>query len=97
MAENELVVVQGHDHPLLLRSSLQGLDASWVLDAPAAGTAHSAKTRYRQADSACTVARVEDGAIAVDFPNRTGQSRLASPWCSTTARSVWAGGSRSIA
>jgi tRNA-specific 2-thiouridylase len=67
MAENELVVVQGHDHPLLLRSSLQGLDASWVLDAPAAGTAHSAKTRYRQADSACTVARVEPGGIAVDF------------------------------
>jgi tRNA-specific 2-thiouridylase len=67
MATNELVVVQGHDHPLLLRSSLQGLDASWVLDAPAAGTAHSAKTRYRQADSACTVARVEDEEIAVAF------------------------------
>jgi tRNA-specific 2-thiouridylase len=68
MAVNELVVVQGHDHPLLLRSSLQGLGASWVLDAPAAGTAHSAKTRYRQADSACTIARVDDGEIAVEFP-----------------------------
>ena len=68
MATNELVVVQGHDHPLLLRSSLRGLDASWVLDAPAAGTAHAAKTRYRQADSACTVTRVENGGIAVDFP-----------------------------
>ncbi len=68
MAANELVVVQGHDHPLLMRSSLQGLDASWVLDAPVSGTAHSAKTRYRQADSACTVARVESGGISVDFP-----------------------------
>jgi tRNA-specific 2-thiouridylase len=67
MATNELVVVQGHDHPLLLRSSLQGQDASWVLDAPAAGTAHSAKTRYRQADCACTVARVENEEIAVEF------------------------------
>ena len=67
MATNELVVVQGHDHPLLLRTSLQGLDASWVLEAPAAGTAHAAKTRYRQTDSTCTVARVEDGGIAVDF------------------------------
>ena len=67
MATNELVVVQGHDHPLLLRTSLQGLGASWVLEAPAAGTAHAAKTRYRQADSACTLARVEDGGIAVDF------------------------------
>jgi tRNA-specific 2-thiouridylase len=67
MAANELVVVQGHDHPALLRSSLHGLDASWVLDAPAAGTAHAAKTRYRQADSACTLARVDDGDIAVEF------------------------------
>ena len=41
MATNELVVVRGHDHPLLMRRSLEGLDASWVLDKPAAGTAHS--------------------------------------------------------
>jgi len=67
MATNELVVVQGHEHPALLRSSLHGLDASWVLDAPAAGSAHSAKTRYRQADSVCKVARVEDGNIDVEF------------------------------
>jgi tRNA-specific 2-thiouridylase len=67
MATNELVVVQGHGHPALLRSSLRGLDASWVLDAPAAGSGHSAKTRYRQADSACKVARVEGGNIDVEF------------------------------
>jgi tRNA-specific 2-thiouridylase len=67
MATNELVVVQGHDHPALLRSSLHGLGASWVLDAPAAGTRHSAKTRYRQADSACKVSRVQDGNIEVEF------------------------------
>ena len=67
MATNELVVVQGLEHPALLRSSLHGLDASWVLGAPAAGTAHSAKTRYRQADSACKVARVADGNIDVEF------------------------------
>jgi tRNA-specific 2-thiouridylase len=67
MGTNELVVVQGHDHPLLLRSSLRGLAASWVLVAPAAGTSHSAKTRYRQADSACIVSRVEGAGVAVDF------------------------------
>jgi len=67
MAANELVVVQGHDHPLLMRSTLAGLDASWVLDKPAAGTAHGAKTRYRQADSACTLERIDDGQIRVDF------------------------------
>jgi tRNA-uridine 2-sulfurtransferase len=67
MATNELVVVQGHDHPLLMRGSLEGLDASWVLDKPAAGTAHAAKTRYRQADAACTLSRIDDGQIRVDF------------------------------
>ena len=68
MASNTLVVVQGHDHPLLFRRSLEAQDASWVSgDAPAAGTAHTARTRYRQADSPCTVTRSTDGAIAVDF------------------------------
>ena len=67
LATNELLVVQGHGHPALLRSTLHGLDASWVLGAPAAGSAHSAKTRYRQADSACRVARVADGGIDVEF------------------------------
>ena len=67
MTTNELVVVQGHDHPLLMRRSLEGLDASWVLDKPAAGSAHAAKTRYRQADTDCTLSRIDDGTIQVDF------------------------------
>jgi len=65
---NSLVVVQGHDHPLLMKRSLSAQDGSWVAgDAPAPGSTHSAKTRYRQADSACVVTRSEDDAIAVDF------------------------------
>ena len=66
--ENELVVVQGHDHPLLLKPSLKAVDASWVSgDAPHAPSAHTAKTRYRQADAACTLARVLESEIRVDF------------------------------
>jgi tRNA-specific 2-thiouridylase len=68
MDANELVVVQGHDHPLLMRSSLRGLDASWVLQAPTRGSTHGAKTRYRQADAACTVTNVMAGEMSVDFP-----------------------------
>ncbi|HUN67359.1 MAG TPA: tRNA 2-thiouridine(34) synthase MnmA [Burkholderiales bacterium] len=68
MAANTLIVVQGHDHPLLLRRSLSAQDASWVAgEAPPAGTAHSARTRYRQADSSCVVTRSEEDAIAVEF------------------------------
>lgn len=54
VATNTLYIVQGHDHPWLLSSELSAGQMSWV-----AGTAPdmeelSAKTRYRQADVACT-------------------------------------------
>jgi len=67
-AANSLIVVQGHDHPRLMKRSLAAQDASWVSgSAPAAGATHSARTRYRQADSACVVTRSEGEGIAVDF------------------------------
>ncbi|MBM3367811.1 MAG: tRNA 2-thiouridine(34) synthase MnmA [Betaproteobacteria bacterium] len=68
MRANTLTVVQGHDHPLLLKSSLQATDASWISgEAPAAGSRHTAKTRYRQVDSACTVTHAGDGELSVAF------------------------------
>jgi tRNA-specific 2-thiouridylase len=67
MASNTLIVVQGHDHPLLMKRSLRAQDASWIAGAPAPGSTHSAKIRYRQADSACIVTRSEDDEIAVEF------------------------------
>jgi tRNA-specific 2-thiouridylase len=67
MAANELVVVQGHDHPLLLKKSLDAADASWVAGKPEEGRSFSGKTRYRQADAACTLARAARSEIAVEF------------------------------
>lgn len=68
METNELIVVQGHDHPLLLKRSLEALEASWIAGTPpAAPSAHAAKTRYRQADAPCTLSRVMDSGIRVDF------------------------------
>ncbi len=67
MAANTLIVVQGHNHPLLMKSSLRAQDASWIAGPPAPGTTHSARTRYRQADSACIVTRSADEEIAVEF------------------------------
>jgi tRNA-specific 2-thiouridylase len=56
MAANVLYVVQGHDHPWLQSTALWADEASWVAGhAPDAGPC-SAKTRYRQADAACTFA-----------------------------------------
>ena len=68
MAANELVVVRGHDHPLLMRKSLTAADVAWVSGkAPAAPSAHTAKTRYRQADAPCMLSKVLDAEIEVDF------------------------------
>ena len=81
LASNELVVVRGHDHPLLLRRSLRADDASWIAgEAPAAPSSHSAKTRYRQADAPCTLERVRDSEIHVDF--------AAPQWAVTPGQSV---------
>jgi tRNA-specific 2-thiouridylase len=81
MATNELVVVQGHDHPLLLKETLAAAEPSWVAGAaPAAPSRHTAKTRYRQADAPCTLARTAESEIRVDF---------ASPqWAVTPGQSV---------
>jgi tRNA-specific 2-thiouridylase len=78
---NRLIVVQGHDHPLLLRRALDAAQASWIAGtAPAAGSAHGAKTRYRQADAPCTLTRVLDSEIHVDFS--------APQWAVTPGQSV---------
>ncbi|QNM97232.1 tRNA 2-thiouridine(34) synthase MnmA [Chitinimonas koreensis] len=67
MARNELIVVQGHDHPLLLKPELEADQLSWVADeAPRPGR-YSAKTRYRQADAACELVEVSGGVARVRF------------------------------
>ena len=70
MAANTLWVVQGHDHPWLLSQALDADDASWVAGTPPAPGAYAAKSRYRQADSACRYVASADGnagAFRLDF------------------------------
>jgi tRNA-specific 2-thiouridylase len=68
IAANELVVVQGHDHPLLMKKTLSAADTAWVSgNAPATASAHTAKTRYRQADAPCTLSKVLESEVRVDF------------------------------
>ncbi len=55
MAANTLYVVQGHDHAWLLSPTLVAGNTSWVSGMPPEpGRRFGAKTRYRQADAACT-------------------------------------------
>jgi tRNA-specific 2-thiouridylase len=65
--KNELVVVQGHDHPLLLSQRLRAADLAWVSGEPPAPAQYAAKTRYRQADAPCTVRDSSAQDLELDF------------------------------
>jgi tRNA-uridine 2-sulfurtransferase len=78
---NELVVVQGHDHPLLMKKALSASDAAWVAGRPPqAPSTHTAKTRYRQADAPCTLSKAGKTEINVEFS--------APQWAVTPGQSV---------
>ncbi len=81
LAKNELIVVQGHDHPLLLSQKLRAEDLAWVSGAaPQASFSYGAKTRYRQADAACRIDRIGDEDLEVEFS--------APQWAVTPGQSV---------
>ena len=82
LARNALVVVQDHDHPLLLANEISTEPVHWI-----AGRAHGSsldctvKTRYRQADQPCRVEVLADGRclIRTELPQRAvtpGQSAV---------------------
>jgi tRNA-specific 2-thiouridylase len=65
IARNALIVVQGHDHPLLFRREVAAVDVHWIDGtAPALPTRLTAKTRYRMPDAACTLRASDDGVVA---------------------------------
>ncbi|WP_338809474.1 tRNA 2-thiouridine(34) synthase MnmA [Neisseria leonii] len=60
---NRLIVVQGHDHPLLYTDSLIMDDLSWTLPQRPPEGRYTCKTRYRMADAPCEL-RYRDGTTA---------------------------------
>ena len=71
-ARNVLVVVQGHDHPLLSSDALTTGVVHWLTDKPSMAFRAQVKVRYRQADQPCRVEPVDDGTarIVFDEPQR---------------------------
>jgi tRNA-specific 2-thiouridylase len=69
LPSNELIVVQGHDHPLLKKRALSAADASWVSGSAPPNGALAAKTRYRQADAACKFDGHSEAAFSLAFDN----------------------------
>lgn len=58
MQNNQLIIGQGHEHPLMQSNQLWSEAIDWVagsIDIPETGLRCTAKTRYRQPDQDCTV------------------------------------------
>ena len=81
MEKNILYVVQGHEHPALLRDNLQAADLTWISGRPPhTHWVYTAKTRYRQPDAPCEVETVD---------TKTCEVRFAAPqWAITPWQSV---------
>ncbi|NWG32177.1 MAG: tRNA 2-thiouridine(34) synthase MnmA [Rhodocyclaceae bacterium] len=81
MEKNVLYVVQGHDHPALLRERLTAGQLSWIAGKPPhTHWVYTAKTRYRMPDAACEVEQVDAERCEV---------RFATPqWAMTPGQSV---------
>ncbi|MFN4063543.1 MAG: aminomethyltransferase beta-barrel domain-containing protein, partial [Parazoarcus communis] len=53
---NVLLVVQGHDHPALLKDRLAAIDLNWISGrAPHTHWVYTAKPRYRTPDMPCEI------------------------------------------
>jgi len=68
LTRNALIVVQGHDHPAMLRREAEASQLAWVAGSPPAASFEcTGKVRYRQADQACSVEVFDDGHCRVRF------------------------------
>jgi len=69
---NTLVIVQGHNHPLLASGALTTGPLHWLLPPPSEPLRCAVKVRYRQADQLATLLPSADGAsrIVFDQPQR---------------------------
>jgi tRNA-specific 2-thiouridylase len=67
LARNELLAVQGHDHPLLVSRALATGPCNWLVQPATVEFSSAIKVRYRQADQACRASLREGGALEVRF------------------------------
>jgi tRNA-specific 2-thiouridylase len=69
---NRLIVGQGNQHPRLFSNALEVSTIDWVAEqAPTLPMSLMAKTRYRQADQACTLSQTDNGfLVSFEQPQR---------------------------
>ena len=81
MAKNVLYVVQGHEHPALLKDRLSAANLSWISGRkPHTHWVYAAKTRYRMPDAACEIETVDGERCEIAF--------AAPQWAVTPGQSV---------
>ncbi|HEY7986142.1 MAG TPA: tRNA 2-thiouridine(34) synthase MnmA [Methylophilaceae bacterium] len=81
MANNVLTVVQGHEHPLLLKQRLVAQDLHWIAGhQPREHWVYAAKTRYRQADAPCEIDSLDTTSGEICFAEKQ--------WAITPGQSV---------
>ena len=81
MQRNVLIVVQGHDHPLLLGDTLNAQELNWIAGrAPDTANLYAAKTRYRQHDAACRITHLTSDQLTLSFDT--------AQWAVTSGQSV---------
>jgi tRNA-specific 2-thiouridylase len=66
-ARNTLVIVQGHDHPLLASGALVTAGWHWLVPARRAAFPGAVKVRYRQADQPALLEPRADGGMHIRF------------------------------
>ncbi len=68
MARNCLIVVQGRDHPALLGERITAKDLNWISGRPPrCNWVYAAKSRYRQTDAPCSIARLQPDFCEIEF------------------------------
>jgi tRNA-uridine 2-sulfurtransferase len=68
LATNQLIAVQGEDHPLLHHRALIANQADWGLGhPPTLNQPLKAKIRYRQHEQPCQIKQLKDGILWVEF------------------------------
>ena len=68
MDKNELIVVQGHEHPLLLNDGLKAGQLHWISEEqPITNWVYAAKTRYRQPDAPCEIDKISADEVEIKF------------------------------
>ena len=68
LVKNQLIIVQGNDHPALYSKILKAVDLHWIHSIPKNGSnSITAKIRYRQNDQNCSLVFDKQNSVHVQF------------------------------